>query len=245
LTFRPRGIKNIIIFTAFKILNKSPMVRNKLTYALLALFLLMMLTPAAHAQRIRGTVIAGGGLTQVEGDELKGWKQFGFTLGLGAIVPFAGNWGANIETLFTQKGSFQRSQFPGDSLTDEYRLRLNYFEVPVYVSYTDKEVMSFGLGAYWGRLVGVSEKEHSGNQIPYSDSVAFNDNDIGFLVDAKVRIWRRLHLGVRYTQSLTVIREREFFPQGKAPLTRKQFNQVINLRFIYIFNEPPREVVPR
>ncbi len=207
-----------------------------------------MVVNTAYGQRIRGTVIAGGNLTQVEGDELKGWSQFGFVGGLGAVVPFGKNnsWGANLETLFNQKGSFQKKRFDSDSLTDEYRLRLNYFEVPFYVSYTDKEVLSFGLGGYWGRLVSSRGQEHSGRQEPYSDSVAFDKNDWGFMVDVKVRIWNHLHLNVRYSQSLTPIRERYYPPKyGQEGFTRKQTNQVISLRFVYIFNEGRRESTPR
>ena len=197
----------------------------------------------AYSQRIKGSVIAGGNLTQVEGDEIKGWSQFGFTGGLGAIMPFGSHWAANLETLFSQKGSFQKKQFV-DSLTNEYRLRLNYFEIPVYVSYTDKNVMTFGLGGYWSRLVGSNEEEHSGNQPPYSDSVAFNKNDIGFLVDVKVRIWNHLHLNLRYSQSLTPIRERDFDPQASSEFIRKQYNQVITLRFVYVFNESKQQAIP-
>lgn len=202
--------------------------------------ILLFVAHGAQAQRIKGTVIAGGNLTQVEGDEIKGWSQLGFNGGVGAIIPF-GNWGVNIETLFSQKGSFQRKQFPDDSLTNEYRLRLNYFEVPVYISYTDKDVMTFGLGAYWSRLVSSREEEHSGNQIPYIETQEFDPNDIGFLVDFKVRIWQRIHLNVRYSQSLTSIRERIFEPIASgSPFKRDQYNQVIGLRVIYIFNEGAR-----
>ncbi|HSG68113.1 MAG TPA: outer membrane beta-barrel protein [Bacteroidales bacterium] len=208
-------------------------------YGIPLIILLFLFSGELNAQRIKGAVIAGGSLTQVEGDEIKGWSQFGFTGGVGAIIPFARHWGVNLETLFTQKGSFQKSQFPGDSLTNEYRLRLNYFEVPLYISYTDKDVMTFGLGGYFGRLTNAREEEHSGKQTPYIDTVAFNNNDFGFLVDFKVRIWGHLHINVRYTQSLVSIRERVFYPRyiGGTSFSRDQYNQVISLRFVYIFNE--------
>jgi len=207
---------------------------------IILLFLLgFVMQYTAHGQIIKGTVIAGGSLTQVEGDRIKGWSQFGFTGGAGAIVPFGKNknWGANLETVFSQKGSFQKKQFDSDSLTNEYRLRLNYFEIPVYITYTDKDVLTFGLGGYWARLTSAREQEHSGNQDPYIDSVAFNDNDWGFLADVKIRIWKHLHVNVRYSQSLMSIRERYFNAQD----IRKQKNQVISLRFVYIFNEGQRE----
>ncbi len=219
------------------------MLKKAFQYSIIVLAIGLVSFNVAHGQRIKGTVIAGGNLSQVEGDEIKGWSQFGFNGGLGAIIPFGSHWAANLETLFSQKGSFQKKQF--DELkSDEYRLRLNYFEVPVYVSYTDKNVMSFGLGGYWARLVSSREEEHSGNQAPYSDSVAFNMNDMGFLIDVKVRIWKQLHLNLRYSQSLAPIRERNFDPQGSSDFIRKQFNQVITLRFVYIFNVSRQGAIP-
>ncbi|MEN8224381.1 MAG: outer membrane beta-barrel protein [Bacteroidota bacterium] len=220
--------------------------KRTIIYVIISLITGFVLTSEVYSQRIKGTIIAGGSLTQVEGDELKGWSQFGFTGGVGAIVPFGDKWGVNLETTFSQKGSFQKQQF-SDSLTDEYRLRLNYLEVPLYVSYTDKDVMSFGLGGYWGRLLNAREEEHSGNQTPYIDSVQFNTDDIGFLVDFRVRVWQRLHLNIRYSQTVfNNIRERYYVPSdpNQQPFTRKQYNQVISIRAVYIFNEARRDVAP-
>ena len=218
-----------------------------LKYSILVCILGFFLSGNLFGQRIKGTVILGANLSQVEGDEIKGWSQVGFNGGLGAIIPFARNWGVNIETLLSQKGSFQKVQFPDDSLyTLEYRLRLNYFEVPLYITYTDKDVMTFGLGGYFAQLVSANEEEHSGKQEAYIDQVPFNDNDFGFLVDFRIRIWNSLHLNVRYTQSLISIREREYIPRyGGDPFTRDQYNQVISLRAVYIFNESRQETAPQ
>lgn len=193
------------------------------------------------AQIIKGTVIAGGNLTQVEGDETKGWRQFGFTGGLGAIIPFGEKqtWGFNIEALFSQKGSYQKAAFD-DSITNEYRLRLNYFEVPLYFTYTDKDIVSVGLGGYMARLVSYKEYDNRGNNYPYEAYPEFHDMDFGFLIDAKVRIWQHLHFNVRYSQTLGFIRTMTFYPSQGDPIVRKQLNQVISFRFVYIFNEGSR-----
>jgi hypothetical protein len=200
---------------------------------------------SVSGQIIKGTVIAGGNLTQVEGDETKGWRQFGFNGGLGAIIPFGKDqkWGFNIEALFSQKGSYQRAQFE-DSITNEYRLRLNYFEVPVYFTYTDKDIISAGLGAYYGRLVSYREIDRRGQDYPYDEFPEFRDWDVGFVIDARVRIWKHLHFNVRYSQTIGFIRSITFYPTGGDPIERKQLNQSIGLRFIYIFNEGSRATGP-
>lgn len=196
---------------------------------------------SASGQIIKGIVIVGENMSQVEGDETKGWRQFGFNGGLGAIIPFGKDqkWGFNIEALFSQKGAYQRAAFD-DSITNEYRLRLNYFEVPLYVTFTDKDIVSFGLGGYYGRLVSYREIDHRGQVYPYSEFPEFRNWDAGFIVDARVRIWKHLHFNIRYSQTIGFIRDMTFYPPGKPSLARKQLNQVIGLRFIYIFNEGGR-----
>jgi hypothetical protein len=209
----------------------------------IALFILAGMS--ASGQIIKGTVIAGGNLTQVEGDETKGWRQFGFNGGLGAIIPFGENrnWGFNLEALFSQKGSYQKAAFD-DSITNEYRLRLNYFEVPLYFTYTDKDIVSVGLGGYFSRLVSYKEFDNRGNNYPYSEYPEFHDMDLGFLIDARVRIWDHLHFAVRYSQTIGFIRKMTFYPTTGAPIERKQLNQSIGFRFIYIFNEGSRAGEP-
>lgn len=218
--------------------------RKTLLYSILPILFILAGT-SASGQIIKGTVIAGGNLTQVEGDETKGWRQFGFNGGLGAIIPFGENrnWGFNLEALFSQKGSYQKAAFD-DSITNEYRLRLNYFEVPVYFTYTDKDVISFGLGGYFARLVSFNEYDNRGSEYPYSEYPEFHDMDLGFLIDARVRIWKHLHFNVRYSQTIGFIRTMTFYPATGNPIERKQLNQSIGLRFIYIFNEGSRADEP-
>lgn len=217
----------------------SNTLKKLLAYSTLLLIITLMTHTSVFGQRIKGMAIAGGNLTQVEGDEIKGWSQFGFSGGLGAIFPIK-NWGINIETLYSQKGSFQKAQFD-DERTGEYRLRLNYFEIPVYATYTDKDVISFGAGGYYAGLLSAREEIHSGNVAPYTDTVSFNNYDIGFLIDVRFRVWKPLHLSVRYSQSITSIRAREYVPSAPSePFTRQEYNQVITLRVIYLFNEGER-----
>lgn len=212
--------------------------RKTLIYSIVfALFILCGVS--SSGQVIKGTVIAGGNLTQVEGDETKGWRQFGFNAGLGAILPFGKNknWGFNLEALFSQKGAYQGAAFDDSVNTNEYRLRLNYFEVPLYFTYTDKDIVSVGLGGYFARLVSYREIDRRGMDYPYSEYPEFRDNDMGFLIDARVRIWKHLHINVRYSQTIGFIRNMVFYPPYGDAFERKQLNQSIGIRFIYIFNE--------
>ena len=209
----------------------------KRTVGTILTILFLIVTISADAQRFKGAVMAGMNMSQVDGDEVVGYNRYGLHLGVAAIMPFK-NWDVTLETVYSQKGAYQKPQFAGDSLTGEYDLRLNYVEIPLLVHYTDKKFIGFGLGASYGRLVHAYEEEHSGNQDPYMDSVAFKKDDWNMLVDIQIRIWQRLKFNVRFAYSIASIRERTFDPPGfPAPWSRKQYNNLWTFRLVYVFNE--------
>lgn len=194
------------------------------------------LTDQAYAQRFKGAVIGGVNMSQVDGDEVYGYRRFGAHLGTAAILPL-NNWDVTLEVVFNQKGAYQKPQYDADSLTGEYDLRLNYVEVPVLVHYTDKEFISGGIGFSWGALVGVTEIEHGGLQPPYSDQVPFRNSDVNFLADAQIRVWERLKFNIRFAYSILPIREREYTNLALDTWTRKQYNHMWTFRLVYVFNE--------
>lgn len=212
------------------------------------LFLLILFSvPQLSAQIIKGEAIAGFNLTQVDGDEIYGFHKIRANVGAGVLIPFGkkGKWDVSLETLFSQKGSYQKPQYDdstnnGKPLTGEYKLHLNYLEVPVLVMFTDKEIVSVGAGFSWGRLIGVKEWEHglrvdstNVNNGPYSK------NDFSILADIRFRIWEALKINLRYQYSMFKIRTREFQSNDPnvEPKIRNQYNNVITLRLIYVFNE--------
>lgn len=220
---------------------------RKVISAILFLILLTFTAINVSAQIIKGEAIAGLNLTQVDGDEVFGFRKFGANLGAGVLIPFGkkGKWDVSLETLFTQKGSYQKPQYEdsidnGQVLTGEYKLRLNYVEVPLMVMYTDKELISFGLGLSWGRLFGVKEWEH-GEIVPTTTlrNGPYSKNDFSVLADIRIRIWKALKINLRYQYSMVKIRTREFTSKDPniEPKIRDQFNNVISLRLIYVINE--------
>ena len=206
-------------------------------YTLLIIVFFGMST-SVFAQRFQGAVMGGMNISQVDGDEVYGYHRFGGHLGVAAILPIK-NWDVTLETVFNQKGAYQKPRFPEDSLNGQYDLHLNYVEVPLLAHYTDRDRFTAGAGFSWGRLVSYKEEEHGGNQIPYSDSVPFNKNDINVLIDLQVRLYKRLKFNVRFAYSIVPIRERTFdpYPGFQEPWTRKQYNHMFTFRLVYVFNE--------
>ncbi len=196
-----------------------------------------------HSQIIKGEAMLGLNMTQVEGDEVHGFRKPGVNIGVGALVPFKNNWDVSMEVNFSQKGSRQKKQYTdslssGEVITGEYKLRLNYVEVPVMIHYTDKDFITIGAGFSWGRLVGVEEWEH-GKRVETTtlSSGTYDKNDFCYLIDLRIRIKGPLKFGFRYQNSMVKIRTREFSDLTGSTWTRDQFNKVLTFRLIYMFNE--------
>jgi hypothetical protein len=230
-------------------------------YSLILLLLLFALSPSLLAQRFKGAVMGGMNISQVDGDEVYGYHRVGGNIGLAAILPIK-KWDITLETDFNQKGAYQKAQYENwayqydsnsmliDSTlyTGAYDLRLNYVEIPLMVHYTDKDRYTVGIGFSYGRLVSFSEIEHGGNVAPYSDTVKFNKNDFDFLADLQIRVWKQLKFNIRFSYSLVPIRERTYYDviyHLKEPWTRKQYNNMITFRLVYVFNEKVPEKVIR
>ncbi len=202
----------------------------------------------AKAQVIKTEALLGLNLSQVEGDEVYGFKKPGINLGIGAMVPFAKNWDVSFEITYNQKGATQKEQYQdtidGIPINGAYKLRLNYAEIPLLIHYTDKDFLTIGAGFSFGRLVGVKEWEHK--RVVESttlNSGTYNKNDWSYIIDLRVRLKGPLKLALRYQNSMVKIRTRQFDNISGDVWTRDQYNKVLTLRLIYMFNEKPRSKI--
>jgi lipopolysaccharide assembly outer membrane protein LptD (OstA) len=207
---------------------------------------LLFFAMSTNGQVIKGFVAAGINLAQVDGDEVYGYKLPGSNFGIGALIPIKKNWDVSLETSYSQKGANQKAQYIAysgdDTLTGAYKLRLNYAEIPVMIHYTDKEFITVGTGFSFGRLVGATEFEHGKQTITNAQNGVYSPNDYSVLIDLKMRVVSRLKFNFRYQYSMTKIRMREFTTIGNAqPWNRKQYNNLLTFRLVYIFNEDQSE----
>lgn len=203
------------------------------------LFIFITIPVKNYSQAFQGAIAIGSNLTQVDGDEVFGFKKFGLNAAAIAIMPFRDKWSISLEALFSQKGAYQK--YPREMLPDKslpyYNLRLNYAEIPVMLHFTDKGFLTFGLGVSYGRLVGVKEMEwdtqtaislYSGDYLRYDYNIIF---------DVSAPIYKRLYFNCRYAYSLAKIRTRTFTNLAGDEWERDQFNNIITVRLIYVFNE--------
>lgn len=185
-----------------------------------------------------GALIAGVNASQVDGDEVFGYHKFGLNVGAAAIIPIKNNWSITLENVYSEKGSHQKKIY-NDSLDGSYDLRLNYLDVPLLVQYTDKGIVTFGLGGSWGGLVKIYEQRHN-REITSTTltSGIYRRSDINFLMNVKFRLYQRFHFDVRYAYSLRPIATREVVDSKTGfPNIRNQYNGMFTFRLYYIFNE--------
>jgi hypothetical protein len=203
------------------------------------------LLPQARSQQVKAAIIAGFNLSQVDGDEIYGFHKPGFNAGLSAIVPVGSHFNFALETVFNQKGAYQGDQYrttdtAGTVFTGAYNLRLNYLEVPFLLFYNDKDVVMAGGGFSYGRVVGLKEEEH-GQRVSSTTltSGTYNRDDFNLIADVRFRIYKKFQFNVRYAYSIAQIRTREFEDFLGNTWERKQFNNLVTFRFIYMINEKP------
>lgn len=200
------------------------------------------------AQRVQAAAIVGMNLSQIDGDEIFGFNKVGWNTGLAAILPFSKNFQFSIETVYSQKGSYQGPQYESvDSLgnvkTGEYKVNVDYLEVPMMVMYNDKDLITGGIGFSYGRLVRVNEYEH-GQKVETTtvNNGPYSRNDYSVLADVRFRVYKKLKFNVRYTYSLAKIRTREYTNLLGDTWSRDQYNNTISFRLMYMFNEPQRVI---
>ena len=196
-----------------------------------------------RAQAFLGALAFGGNLTQVDGDEIYGFSKFGFNMGVSTMYPFNKKWALSIEASYSQKGSYEKYPTVPDPTKSlpYYDLRLSYLEVPLILFFTDKEFLSVGAGFSWGRLVGIKEIEW-GNTIHSSTTNSpYSNDDFNVILNVRVPVYKRFKIDFRYAYSLTKIRTRTYTNITGDSWSRDQFNNIITLRVVYVFNEKIKE----
>lgn len=209
-------------------------------YIFLLLFFLLFYH--AGAQVFKGFVNAGLNMAQVDGDEVYGYKMPGLHFGPGVMLDLGRNFDISLEAAYTQRGANEKDQYftirGNDTLTGAYRLRLDYFQIPLMLHYTDKDLFTAGLGFSYARLVRAEEFEHGRQTSTNAGNAVYSPHDFNVLLDLKYRMRGSLRLSFRYEYSMARIRTREFTSLGgSSTWTRHQYNNLISLRLLYIFNE--------
>lgn len=175
---------------------------------------------------IQPSLILGFNTTQIDGDGLSGFHKFGAAAGAGAYIRLPKNLMLNFEILYSQKGS-RSSKTEAAQLGGDYKLILDYIDIPISLNYNDKDIVIGGLGVVVN------------NRIRYEETYGGVAYDTGykrlgaeFLATLTFLIKRKYGINVRYTYSLNKINNADTpVPGGRG----NQRITVLSLRFLYIF----------
>lgn len=209
---------------------------------LLIFSFIILTTQFTKAQSFLGALAFGGNLTQVDGDEVYGFKKIGFNIGVASFLPIKERFFISMEVAFSQKGAYQKypwDAIPGNGLP-YYNLRLNYVEIPLLFHFEDKQFAMIGTGFSFNRLVGLKEIEWGIQTATGSRSGVYSINDFNWIVDVRLRIVKSLRFNFRFAYSLDKIRTREYSNLAGDTWKRDQFNNILTFRLVYTFNEKIR-----
>lgn len=206
--------------------------QRKIAGLIAALAICCMLLPQRlSAQDFKGGIIAGLSTSQISGDGLAGYHQFGACIGGMAGLQFAKNWSAQFEILFIQKGSHTLSS---DTVSGGgahyYALRLNYIEVPILLNYHFKKFI-FEAGPSIAVLISSTEEDLFGT---IEQAPPFKRTDLSLNFGMSYPIYKSLLLNLRFSNSLLLVRDTprltSYYNIGG------QYNSVIQFTFRYYFN---------
>lgn len=184
-----------------------------------------------------GGITLGGNFSTVDGDSYGGYKKAGFVGGPTVYIRLLPSLLANIELLYSQKGSrgvFMDYSYQVGDYFERYWLDINYIEVPLIFSYNFRPRWHISLGGAYGQLVGVPREEVYSYQ-PYTldpESSDFNKSDVSIVFGGMYQLSDGWFLSGRWQRSVMTIRESENIPVWQA--TARQYNDLFSLRLVYL-----------
>lgn len=127
----------------------------KLKILVVTLTGLLLQTQSCFGQKFSLSVLGGVTSSQISGDGFYGFNQFGGIAGVEVSYKFNEKWFSSLGLQFNQLGA---RTYPSEKTSIVYKLRVNYVEMPLLVSYHLTHLY-FRAGVYLG--VKTNEKERT------------------------------------------------------------------------------------
>ncbi|TAL62407.1 MAG: PorT family protein [Bacteroidetes bacterium] len=174
----------------------------------------IMLCTALRAQQFKAGVVAGMVTSQVDGDTYSGYSKAGLFAGGFVSKRFSSEskWTALFEITYIQKGS-RKVPHPDKGDFADYKLKLDYAEVPLLVKYdfavsdsSGEGKMNFAVlgGIAVGALVNFEESDAFGVVI---GGTPFQKTDISYLLGLSYFVSKHIGFEVRTIYSIVPVRK--------------------------------------
>lgn len=214
--------------------------RYKLLLILLTFPLFLFAQKLEEDKRtFQGSFFLGLNPSQVDGDELSGFRQFGLSVGPSVAFRLKNRFFFNMELLYSAVGS---AWHPDQNLypNQNYDLKLRYVAIPMYVNYHDKDgKVRLGAGLSYGRLFSAHETIDF-----YKVDIInpeFHKSDLTLFGDLQYLFNKHIGLNLRFSNSLLYIRyipttRYAGFGYSSGPSDGLyQYNKFITVRGFYVF----------
>jgi len=201
-----------------------------------AFITLSLSSTGLFAQQFDGGILAGGLISQVDGDYWAGYNKVGYLAGAFVSLEFSPHSSLQLEMEYIQKGSKMPSYYEEFDY-HSYLLRLHYLEIPLMYQFTFLKRFSVEAGPAADILLGYNE-ERDGQDV--DNIYPFRRITLAGIVGASGYITRHLKATFRFNYSLLSLRQPQ--PPGeRGKPWRKilfevgQFNNVLSLSVSYQF----------
>ncbi len=198
-----------------------------------SLMVLFICSFSAFTQPFNAGLLAGGIVSQVDGDTYDGYHKFGFLAGAFVSLRISPHSSFQFEIEYIQKGSRRN----GDSLSPEtFLMRLHYLEIPVLFQYNLAKKVSLETGLAVDISIGDYEESYG---LVVQNTVKLRPVTLGAILGINYEIINQLRLNFRLGYSLISIRDVKNgnYPPGYRHILfeKGEYNNLMSLSLIFKF----------
>jgi opacity protein-like surface antigen len=190
------------------------------------ILLIVGFSTVTSAQNFDAGIVAGIAATQVDGDTHKGYDKAGPIVGIWVGRRLGNKLYTRMELRYIQKGSYAKDA-KDETTTGLYRMRLNYFEIPIILGYRFGNGFNALVGLSGGYLAKAKEMNQFGDY-PAEDIQEFRKVEFAGMFGAEYNQSEHWAFNLMFSYSIFPIRP------FKATSTinrwdRGQYNNVLEL----------------
>lgn len=203
--------------------------------SLLLLFIIISTSSLSFSQdkKFIPGINLGLNTSQVSGDDLAGFDQFGIYGGLSVMSQINENTTWQFQIAFSQKGSRKPSNPNGNNSI--YVIRLNYIDVPFIIStHVAKKWLddiSLDIGIVNSYLINYVERNTFGNVFPVRP---FDKYELSGLFGMSYELKENFRFSLRYINSILPIRSHQ--SNATYLWNRGQYNSVVQFGLTYFLH---------
>jgi hypothetical protein len=182
-----------------------------------------------------GGINLGTNFSQVDGDGYFGYHKVNFRGGAQVYLRMVPNLWASMGLLYTQKGSVEKTitETSLGPAVFEYRMHLQYAEMPVQFHYFYGPKWVFDGGIAYARLINSKEEAISINPIKIDPELyPFKRDEWSWMLGIGYRFYKNWIIQGHYQYSLTNIREGDQLPPQFS--IGPEFNNMITLQVVIL-----------